>query len=455
MSSQKKTFANAAKSNSITYPNKNQAIVLETKPQIETTEYIYAIGSLIGPKNITHVSKTYNSKLCIFLVNKDLVEKLVNQYKKIVIQDEEIDIRRYINPAQRIIISHVCPSIPDNVIEDALRYYEVKTVSRITMLRMGIKNDEYAHILSDRRQVFVPPEEVDKIPNSVIVTHEETNYRIFFSPDAVCYKCKKHGHIANTCPEKNEGENSKSEYTVIGTIPQNSTIIEVLDENPKEAQCSSSSVNSVQPLPQNKTQNFKENQLTQNHNPASKSEKTQNSTNTQVFSSKRPAESLSSLEDAEEANNELKKIPITPEKETEENSVNLTPKGKQKSKKPRSESPNNSAYLNEETLAAIKSEMDTNQPMYSVTYETFLKIMEKVKGTTEVLKTVKEYTNDILGFVLTLKELHGFVDDRSTKIKLTKIMHRLREQQQNEEEERVLQTSLLHNNEDGAVTVES
>lgn len=113
-----------------------------------------------------------------------------------------VEIRRYINPAQRLVISNVCPSISNSVIETALIENGIKIVSPITFLRAGLDREEYRHVLSFRRQVFIAPEEENPtpIPNSLVISDEDTNYRIFLSVDITCFLCKQKGHEANKCP---------------------------------------------------------------------------------------------------------------------------------------------------------------------------------------------------------------------------------------------------------------
>lgn len=430
MNNQNKSFAKATKINSNSYPNRNQAIVLNTNPDFEINEYIYAIGSIVNPKNITHVFKTYNGRLCIYLTSKDLVEQLVLNHKYVKIQDTQTEIRRYINPAQRIIISHVCPSIPDDSIEEALKYYNVKLASPITMLRMGIKNDDYSHIFSDRRQVFVLPEEVTKIPNSVIINHEETNFRIFFAPDATCYKCKKHGHIASKCTEIiessqnniNTATNTNQETTITqnDNTTSNTRETTTLNDQPKN-QNPQSIISILEPETEMETE-ISTNENKNNENNTQSQQLTQNT--------KRNAASLSSLEEVFGQTEEGETSTSQPEKT--ELDANKRNNKKTKSKRTRSLSPEDSMYISVEALQSIKEEIEDNQDMYPVSYNTLLDFTQKIKGCTSLLKLVREYTDDSTGFLLMLKDLYTFVDDRSTKSKFTRITNRLKEEINND-----------------------
>ncbi|KAL4126295.1 hypothetical protein QTP88_010517 [Uroleucon formosanum] len=64
----------------------------------------------------------------------------------------------------------------------------------------GFSNDEFGHIGSFRRQMYIHPEHSNKIPGSILIQYDQTEYRIFFSDDTVtCYLCKQTGHTSNHC----------------------------------------------------------------------------------------------------------------------------------------------------------------------------------------------------------------------------------------------------------------
>ncbi|KAK2578611.1 hypothetical protein KPH14_001265 [Odynerus spinipes] len=54
--------------------------------------------------------------------------------------------------------------------------------------------------MSFKRQIFVNPEDAPKIPESFLITHDCTQYRIFSSNDKVnCFLGKQEGHTASQC----------------------------------------------------------------------------------------------------------------------------------------------------------------------------------------------------------------------------------------------------------------
>lgn len=82
--------------------------------------------------------------------------------------------------------------------------------------------------------------------------------------------------------------------------------------------------------------------------------------------------------------------------------------------------------------------METNSNIYALNYNEFKEFMTKIQGSTQQLKIAKECTTDISGLILTLKELHDIVEDRSTKHKLARLINRIREQLKKETEKSVL-----------------
>jgi len=107
----------------------------------------------------------------------------------------------------------------------------IKILSPITFMKAGFSNDEYGHIGSFRRQVYLHPDDIHKLPSSLLINYDQTDYRIFFSDDTVlCYICKQTGHTSNHCKKDldntsltNSNNHSPpiSEEIVIDTNSQN------------------------------------------------------------------------------------------------------------------------------------------------------------------------------------------------------------------------------------------
>nr|CAI5859171.1 unnamed protein product [Callosobruchus analis] len=185
--------------------SKEQAIKQFFSLLLKALKYMtVAIGWLVQPKNIMYAARISNKRICIYLSTPELVNDLIHSHKSIKIQEHDIEIRRLITPPQRLVISNVCPSIPNNKIECLVKDQGLKLMSRITPLRVGMPEAEYSHIISFRRLVFIAPP-TEAIPDSLIITSDGTTYRIFLSTDSLkCTQCNKLGHSQLQCPENTE-----------------------------------------------------------------------------------------------------------------------------------------------------------------------------------------------------------------------------------------------------------
>ncbi|VVC35232.1 Hypothetical protein CINCED_3A013414, partial [Cinara cedri] len=101
---------------------------------------------------LTAYAKISNNRFCVFLSSKVILDTLLEKSNTITVNDHTIPMRRLINPAKKIIISNVCPSIPNQTILNALKNIDITPVSEINHLKAGINLEGYDHILSFRRQ---------------------------------------------------------------------------------------------------------------------------------------------------------------------------------------------------------------------------------------------------------------------------------------------------------------
>ncbi|KAH0818695.1 hypothetical protein GEV33_004096 [Tenebrio molitor] len=180
-------------------PKKEQAIILAVTADLKLVDYVRQIANIVGAKHMIFASRISNNRICIYLDSVELVDSLIAQYKSVQINEYEVNIRRLITPSQRIILSNVCPSIPNEVLINEIKRIGYTTLSPMTHLRAGIREEEFTHILSFKRQIFVQPNDTITLPSSLVIKFEDTNYRIFFSNDLICYLCKVQGHIASQC----------------------------------------------------------------------------------------------------------------------------------------------------------------------------------------------------------------------------------------------------------------
>lgn len=181
-------------------PSREQALVFNTIDGIPQKDYVLAIGTIVSPKNITFISRLSNNRFCIFLSSKQILDDLLQKTQSININDQIIPIRRLLNPAKRYIISNVCPSIPNQAILNALNKLDIFPISQISHLKAGINIEGFEHIMSFRRQLFIKHEDIPKLPGSLEITTNDSQFRIFFTDDVVtCFRCKASGHTSNNC----------------------------------------------------------------------------------------------------------------------------------------------------------------------------------------------------------------------------------------------------------------
>ncbi|KAK2574834.1 hypothetical protein KPH14_012937, partial [Odynerus spinipes] len=65
---------------------------------------------------------------------------------------------------------------------------------------LGIDEPGFTHITSFRRQVFIDPDDIEKLPKEFTINYEETLYHIYVSTDKItCFVCKQDGHTAKYC----------------------------------------------------------------------------------------------------------------------------------------------------------------------------------------------------------------------------------------------------------------
>lgn len=70
----------------------------------------------------------------------------------------------------------------------------------ITFLKAGFTTEDLSHIISFRKQTYVKYEDVPKLPNSLVINFDNTEFRIFLTDDTLtCYLCKRTGHTSANC----------------------------------------------------------------------------------------------------------------------------------------------------------------------------------------------------------------------------------------------------------------
>ena len=217
------SFSYSQAAQQVNFPTKEQAIVTDALEGVSIKDYTVTIGNITDPRNIRFVSRISHGRICLYLNSQETVDKLLNTHKFINIGTHTLQLRPLVSKSKRIILSNVCPIIPHKVIEDKLTDLNIALKSQISFIRAGMNDPRYSHILSFRRQVYVDPEDIKNLPETIQVNFENTLYWIYISTDRLtCFLCKEEGHLAKYC---HNGESSNQQTSK--SFPQEKSTTEI------------------------------------------------------------------------------------------------------------------------------------------------------------------------------------------------------------------------------------
>ena len=234
-SSSNTSYAEAAQKH--LYPKRDQGLLMHCVPGLTLTDYTCAIGDIVQPVNVLFASRISNNRICIYLSSKQLVDNITDKYKSIIIEQKTVFIRPLINKLKRVVFSNVAPEITDRALEDILDTLKVNRGSPVTLLKATITRGAYTHVGSFRRQVYVNPEDIAKIPEIFKINYEGLNFYIYASTDTLkCFLCNIEGHLAKNCKSADLNETKTSNSQLINTnlsnIITNNTLDEHISETP-------------------------------------------------------------------------------------------------------------------------------------------------------------------------------------------------------------------------------
>lgn len=377
-----KSYAGAATTD--IFPSKDQAIIIEAHEGLTIKDYVSKLSTVINASDIRFVSRIANNRICVFLSTKKIANYLTDNYQTFTINGIEVSVRPLLSKHVRVIISNVCPVIPHEVIKNALQQVNVQTSSNISFVRAGLPEPGMTHIMSFRRQFFVHPDEVHKLPQSLLIPYQETSYRLFFTTDNItCFKCKSEGHIASKCPI-----NNISLTPVINRAVENNND-NLLAENPPSDQPCDNANDSV-------AMDYT------NFPPINK----------RSF----PSESSSTPENLSSNDPNCKdQAPKHPKKKKAKN-ANVEP-GSQDS------STNKSM---DDLLLPTKTFIDSNQDQLPLSYTQFKSMLENSFGVPDPIPIVKDYSTDFNAIISMLKETYSLLNERSIKGRFTRIIKKLK-----------------------------
>lgn len=359
------------------YPKKDQAILFNALDNTKIADYILAVGKILGPKALIAASRISNNRICIYLDQKDTADNFLTQTGGITLKNQFIPARKLVAATKKIIFSNVYPCIPDSLLIDILTEINLKPASSIQNLHLRFDNgEEYEHLLSFRRIIYVYSDKEPALPDSYLITFEDQNYRIFLSNDQIkCYLCKERGHIAEQC----ESDEPAAETSGTQDPPLNETPMKIVDNSMEVQQ--------------------------------QKAKRALSSTTSE-------SASLTTQEtQPPRKNKKLKKENSTPSNpnEASENSM-ITSKDTNKEK-----------VSIKEMLLPIKPAVTTKfeNKEYPINFSNFCLLIDMVNGIKTPLPIVNEFTTDTKGIVQMLEENYSNLKNRCMKIRFTKLKRRL------------------------------
>jgi len=165
-------------------------------------QYLVALKNIVkDAKNIIAASKISQDRILVFLKSKELVDTFMKQGATIEIENNHIKGRRLLNPAKKVVFSNVSATIPNSVLHTYIsNQLNFKLASPITVLRAEPNDEEFAHIISCRRQVYITNFEEVYENSSFTLTYNSHEHHIFINFDEpTCFLCHSTSHKAANC----------------------------------------------------------------------------------------------------------------------------------------------------------------------------------------------------------------------------------------------------------------
>lgn len=439
-----RTFAEIASNTSL--PKMNQAIVFNSINNIKQIDYVTAISKTIPAKNIQFVSRISNNRFCVFFNSQTVMENLLKIQSSIQVNGIEIPIRRLINTSKRIILSNVYPTIPNQLIIDALHELGIKTVSQISHMRAGFATEQFSHILSFRRQIYISQDSMSKLPSSITVTIENTTFRIFINDDTVtCFQCHQTGHFSSQCTNIpntiNVTEQTETEMETL--IDLSSTANNIINEScplpfanalnantsqDKDTSFINLSVEStnVTSLEQSVKSTLADKLISSaNSNSKVKSLQTGKRPAPSTVTNSQPPSPTSSSSSLPSSPPPIERPPNTQHGQTQ--SAKIT-KGitSKKLKTGPSSSSNDEVHTNIDEWLESTHELFNSHPDFSLTYNQFKEFLECSKGCSELGNLCTKYLSSPDNIIEIISTIYPNVTVKSAKNRLTRLSNALK-----------------------------
>lgn len=205
----------SADPNNLPYkPSRKNAVIVENTHETPQDHCLRAVANIIGGRNIHYCTRLSGGRICLYLTNQDIVNKLVTE-GGIVVNDVYLPIRKYVTEATKFVISNCPPEMTDQSLKKILEPYG-RVVSSPTRLKVSTAHEDLKHIRTWRRVVYLMiPSEAPEAPKRLIVTSPEgVKTTLYIDKDEImCDYCKVPGHLEEKCKKKTSDQQNFPTFT--------------------------------------------------------------------------------------------------------------------------------------------------------------------------------------------------------------------------------------------------
>lgn len=377
-------------------PKKDQAIVIDSIEGCTIDDYLDGIEHLIEISNIKFISKISGGRVCIYLANKTMVDELSN--KKVQVKGNTLTIRPLLEKNKRVVISNASPSIPNDLLIQALKSKGIGVVSQMHYIRASTSRPGRSHIYSFRRQVYIKEEDEHLLPENLQVTHEDTPHWIYLSTESThCFICKQKGHIAKVCPES-QSQIPSADQT------------QVHQNNNRFVNLNQLNANAIVPT-----------NIQDKRNPLKRAPESTSSEGSLLNQpSITPENGLTPMEVLP---------PIKPKDPTFRKPLAKKTKVEEVKDKPSEQKDDI-----ENILLPVKKMIEVNPNQYVLDYNNIKAFIEKTHGQRDIMAIANEFTNETTKLYDMLEDIHPIIDNRRIKARLIRVKNKLLTQNMNEAE---------------------
>lgn len=182
----------------------DQGIIIGAIQGIPIKQYVYAVGEFIGKSHVKGAMRIPGNRISMYVSTPTLVDKLCSIDTNLFIGENKLILTPEKLKTRKVILSNIGLRIPNQAILKSFQILNIQPASQISKLNLSL--DEGYAVLSSRRQVYINEEDILRIPESLLVTHDKMQYVISTTVDNFgCYTCHSAGHIAKNCPQISVG----------------------------------------------------------------------------------------------------------------------------------------------------------------------------------------------------------------------------------------------------------